>query len=197
MAILSKKHLRATELTSEVFQDLELIAIQTKFKNATVIFACYYRSSVQQYDILPKLTLAVEYLVAKGKPLVLFGDFNLPGIEWGDLPIADVSNKQDEFLEMFQENGLHQKVMVSTRCDAILDLVFVNEPALIENVEVGPPLSNTCDHNVVAFNLGLRALEDDPLCSTYKTKIMVESRHFRDRTKLREDKLAAVFPKLP
>ena len=161
VAILSKKHLRATELTSEVFQDLELIAIQTKFKKEIVIFACFYRSSVQQYEILPQLTLAVEYLASKGKPLVLFGDFNLPGIKWGDIPVADVSNKQNEFLDIFQENGLHQKVLSSTRFDAILDLVFINEPALIDHVEVGPPLSSTCDHNVLAFNLGLKTLGDD------------------------------------
>ena len=161
VAILSKKNLRSTELISETFHDLELIAIQTKFKKETVIFACFYRSSVQQCEILPKLTLAVEYLASKGKPLVLFGDFNLPGIKWGDLPVADVSNKQDEFLDMFQENGLHQKVLINTRFDAILDLVFVNEPALVENVVVEPPLSNTCDHNVISFSLGLRTLADD------------------------------------
>ena len=161
VAILSMKSLKAVEIVSDYFQDIEMIAIRTKFKKETVIFACFYRSSVQDYEILPKLTHAVEYLASIGKPLVLFGDFNLPGIKWGDHPIADVTHKQDEFLEMFLNNGLAQKVSNNTRFDAILDLIFVNEPPLVENIQVSSPFSATCDHNVVLFDLGLRVLNED------------------------------------
>ena len=163
VAILSKKNLKAIELRSDTFKDLEIVAIIAKFKKEPVIFACFYRSSVQNHEILPQLTRAIEYLESKGKPLVLFGDFNLPGIKWGDVPTADVTYQQNEFLEMFLTNGLSQKVSNNTRFafDAILDLIFVNEPSLVENVRVRSPLSVTCDHNVVLFDLGLRALQDD------------------------------------
>ena len=160
VALFSRKNLKATEIHSENFNDLELVAIQARFKKEVVIFVCFYRSSVQQTEILPKLSLAVEYLISKGKPLVLMGDFNLPGISWGDFPNAITLHKQDEFLEMFSSNGLFQTVNLNTRSDAVLDLVFVNEPALVYNVNVSSPMSATCDHNVVNFDLGLRTLQD-------------------------------------
>ena len=62
---------------------------------------------------------------------------------------ADTSNKQVNFRVCFMFRG------------SILNLIFANESELVENVKVGPPLSSTCDHNVVSFDLGLRTLGDE------------------------------------
>ena len=47
--------------------------------------------------------------------------------------------------------GLHQLNESPTRADNILYLVFVNDPLIVDNLEVAPPLGNS-DHNTVMFN---------------------------------------------
>ena len=48
-------------------------------------------------------------------------------------------------------NGLHQIIEFPTRGDNVLDLVFVNDPLLISDANVYPPISTT-DHNSVILN---------------------------------------------
>ena len=76
--------------------------------------------SVTEVEVLPQLKLALDFLLAKKMPVVLLGDFNLPGVRWfgdnDDRPSADTVHKQDEFLSMFLSYGLRQTVNLSTRC---------------------------------------------------------------------------------
>ena len=157
VAILAKKELKASKIDSTVFEGLELIVIQAKFKSDLVIFACFYRSSVTNTVILPKFKAAIEFLTSKSRPLVLMGDFNLPGIIWNEIPKASGICQQDEFLEIFLSNGLSQQVNSPTRNDVILDLVLTNEPELVQDVLINSPFSASCDHNVVVFNLSLKS----------------------------------------
>ena len=50
------------------------------------------------------------------------------------------------------DNGLHQFNEFPTRDDNILDLVFVNDALIVDNLEVGQPMGNS-DHNTVMFDL--------------------------------------------
>ena len=145
---------------SSLFDDIEFVAIETSFRSENVIFACFYRPNVADVSVLPMLKNAIRFLLAKRKPLVLMGDFNLPGVRWFDGPSADALYEQDEFLNMFLEFGLSQMVNAPTRSSAILDLVFTNEPNLVSGVSIMPPLSSTCDHNVVNFKINLRVMDD-------------------------------------
>ena len=130
VALFARKCLKPRLLHSPDFGDLEIIAIQVKFRAQFVIFACFYRGSVTEVESLPKLNKAIEFLQSKGRPIVLMGDFNLPGVRWhdGDSPFADTEFCQDEFLDMFLSFGLKQVVNAPTRNTAILDLVFESEP---------------------------------------------------------------------
>ena len=149
--ILAKGGLKAKLINSTNFDGLEMITVVCKFNDQAVIFSCYYRNSVSNTEDLPKLAAAVEFLSGKNLPFVLMGDFNLPGINWLGVPTAETGCRQNEFLELFISMGLHQAVNLPTRDTAILDLVFANEPNLINSVDVDPPFCSTCDQNTVVF----------------------------------------------
>jgi len=62
------------------------------------------------------------------------------------------NNRQDEYLELFDEFALCQIVDKPTRGENILDLVFINEGPALVNVKVDPPFSSS-DHNIVYVKL--------------------------------------------
>ena len=62
--------------------------------------------------------------VSRSLPLVLVGDFNLPGICW-NYNIAD-REQSWRFLECVGDNFLTRLVREPTRGSNILDLLFVN-----------------------------------------------------------------------
>ena len=151
-----KKAFKPILLQLNSFEDLELVAVKCKINKEEFIFACFYKPSVQNTEILEKLDLALSDLCSFGKPLVLMGDFNLPDVKWDDIaPFAPSVCKQDEFLRVLSENGLIQTVLEPTRNGKILDLVFTNEHNLIKDVTVCAPMSDSCDHNTVTFKLNL------------------------------------------
>ncbi len=49
--------------------------------------------------------------------------------------------------------GLSQVVREPTRENAVLDLLFLNEPSLLSTLEVCLPFSHSCDHNTIVFSL--------------------------------------------
>lgn len=132
---------------------LEFISVQVKCNLTDVIFVCVYKPSVTDSHLIQPLSVVLDHLSRKGLPCVLVGDFNLPGIQW-DALTAPLSNGQHDFLSLFLSHGLYQKVEEPTRFSALLDLVFGNEPNLVMNVSVLPPMSN-CDHNVVYFEVNV------------------------------------------
>ncbi len=98
----------------------------------------------------------IEYLSDKlvvNTPTVLAGDFNYRGIDW-EANLAVSSLGQDQFLEFVSSVGMSQLVTFNTRNQSILDLVFVNEPNLIQCVQIGPTVTN-CDHLPVVSYLPL------------------------------------------
>ena len=103
----------------------------------------------------------VEKLVASlektKSPYILLGDFNLPDIDWSIPACTSNRGKQDQFLAFFTSHSLTQKVLTPTRNQNTLDLVFESEPGLILDVETDAPLSATCDHDIVRFNVAIES----------------------------------------
>ena len=94
-----------------------------------------YKPNVSDTHLLQPLFDALSYLRSLGKRIVVMGDFNLPDINWVSQS-APVTNCQDKFLDCFNSNGLTQYVLEPTRGNNILDLVFSNEPNLIQNIHI-------------------------------------------------------------
>ena len=85
--------------------------------------------------------------------VILAGDFNLPGIDWGSNQLipspqygAEVNNLA---LDISNEFSFTQVVQEPTRGRNNLDVVFVTSPDLISIVSIGPGISyhdsNTVD----------------------------------------------------
>ncbi len=77
-------------------------------------------------------------------PTVVLGDFNYPNINWTTNTAPPIFG-QDNFLNFILRVGLHQEIDFCTRKSSVLDLLFVNEPNLVQKIQCGPPIKG-CDH---------------------------------------------------
>ena len=153
VAILVRNDIDSFVIESDVFNGLEIVSCRVKCHDSDVIFACFYKPNVSDVHLLDPLRTAIKFLLSFGLPVVLSGDFNLPGICW-DIGTAPTSGSQDKFLNIFVTEGLYQNVLEPTRGSNTLDLIFTNEPHLTNNVTIRPPLGFS-DHNMVSFSLGI------------------------------------------
>ena len=74
------------------------------------------------------------------------GDFNFAGIDWNKSEFDD----SDYFMKCVNDNFLIQCVNNEIRGKNILDLVFVSEENMVENLEVGELFDNS-DHNIIRW----------------------------------------------
>jgi exonuclease III len=134
--IMIRKDLSSAALEHRSFDCLELVTVRTRVLNRDVIFACFYRSSVNDVHLLKPLTDALDYLLKFNVLLCFCGDFNLPGIKWNVTPPRSAhSYKQDKFLDLFRSRGLYQHVTENTRGSNTLDLVFSNEKHALNDIK--------------------------------------------------------------
>jgi hypothetical protein len=82
--------------------------------------------------------------------LLIVGDFNFPSIDWAT-PSSTGGPLPREFLYACLDNDLYQNVTEPTRGNNILDLVFSNEPHLVQKLEVLPAMAS--DHGVIAIEI--------------------------------------------
>ena len=95
------------------------------------------------------LLLYVENAIQEKIPTLILGDFNFPNINWDNCTVSSRHMGQDIFLDRMVSLGLSQLIREPThRSGNVLDLVFVSEPNLIQNLEVKPPIPG-CDHHLV------------------------------------------------
>jgi len=62
------------------------------------------------------------------------------------------TQEETEFLDAVNDMYLYQNAHTPTREKNILDLVFTTEVDMMEELEVGAPISNS-DHNVILFTM--------------------------------------------
>ena len=82
----------------------------------------------------------------QGKHVMLMGDFSYPDIVWSTH--HSQSHHGQSFVDAIDDCFLTQHVNAATRGDSVLDLVFTDEPIMIDNVGVMSCLGNS-DHNVL------------------------------------------------
>ena len=142
------------------FQKLELpckkfeaLAIKLSVKKQSFALAVCYKPSITDVHLLPELDNMLLFLESLTIPYVVLGDFNLPNIDWS-IPSSPKVYQQNLFLDCFLKFGLYQKVTEPTRQQHMLDLVFANDPNLIDCTIVKAPVGS-CDHNTVWFDLNV------------------------------------------
>ena len=130
----------------KVNDNTESVWVEISNSRKKIILGAIYRS--------PKLSRAdSRYLweeirkATDNNPSIVVGDFNLPRIDW-DNQIGDAES--EEFLDVVQDNFLHQYIREPTRGSNILDLVLSNTDNIISDVEIGGQLGNT-DHDEIRF----------------------------------------------
>ena len=137
----------------------EIVCFDVYFTGSKIRYILIYRPPcyVIKTEIdskLSGLSKIVNFLSSTKDPVIVLGDLNLPDIDW-DLFSLNNSNHTNCFTECMQSLGMTQFVSDSTRisnthASNILDLIFANDPLLIQITNQLPPLS-TSDHNIIEF----------------------------------------------
>jgi hypothetical protein len=133
-------------------RDFNSIWCSVVFQRSRASIGCVYRSpsSSNQSDVL--LVDEISHIASLCHDFrIVMGDFNLPCIDWdlGSSPPAFES-----FVNCFADNYLTQVVPCPTRAKNILDLVFVNDPTLVLDLDVSDSFPGS-DHQSVWFKLNV------------------------------------------
>jgi hypothetical protein len=119
------------------------------------------------------------------KTVVLMGDFNYAGLNWGTSERIDRSHP---FIESLDNKFLIQCVEEPTRNNNFLDLVIASEENLVVNLKVLEPFCNS-DHQSISFSIN----SSIPV----KTKSIPVFNYFRgDYEKIRENMRASGWDKI-
>ena len=112
------------------------------------LFCCPPQSPVSVWD---DLALCVSQLRQRlpDIPLLLGGDFNCPGIDWGTSSLTELYLLilfRESLVQFAHDFLLEQIILEPTRGDNILDLCFTSHPASIHHYKTVPNLS---DHDAI------------------------------------------------
>ena len=135
--------------------DCEIIWVKLETSHRNLFIAAYYRPNATDQPSLDKLSESLARLPTNSN-IWLAGDMNLPGINWTttDLKTPCPSPSQHtQFIDILADNGLTQTVEQPTRGDNTLDLLAVNNPTLVNRIEILPGLS---DHDIVFAEIDIR-----------------------------------------
>lgn len=117
------------------------ISSGTKLINVGVI----YRPPAVTPNMPYKLIDYLDSVIEPNQPTIILGDFNYSNIDWQTLSSpAGLS----DFVNFFTNLGFEQLVTFNTRRNSILDLIFSNEPNLLQCITIGPKLE-CCDHETI------------------------------------------------
>ena len=97
----------------------------------------------------------INNLCTDSKPCFVIGDFNLPNIDW-NVPISNGNASHDFFLNFCTANNWTQHITEPTHnqnntLDLLLSNILANNILLSSTVNA--PLTSTCDHNAISFNV--------------------------------------------
>ena len=155
VAILIPKGLNSYVISrhSLLPNDFEAIWVRLVFVKKSIDISVVYRPPQASVQSTESLLTFLGSNFSPTTPCVIVGDFNFPNINWSNLSSKSTLKGEDKLLEFVIYNGISQLVNFPTRGDSVcLDLIFVNEPSLIQSVNLGPRISN-CDHETILANL--------------------------------------------
>ena len=143
-----KDSINATELSRSNTPSYEAVYVKLKVNKKHIIVATIYRP--------PKTTLENDIMlyneletILKTRTSIIFGDFNLPRINWKNL---SSDNEGSRLLKLVKKLYLCQFVREPTLDNNVLDIVLTSDANLINACEVGEVLANS-DHKIVSCEL--------------------------------------------
>ena len=168
VALYLKNSLPAKQLNDFDGFGLEVIAVESKLKNKTVITVCCYRApSKLKRDIDHFLTNFenIISLLLRLNPtcFVILGDFNDRCLTWHDSHLQ--SDLQKQFYNLLRRYHLFQIIEdpthISSQNRSLLDLIITDAPAYIDNSGVGTPIGDPF-HCYVYCQLSVKYSKDKP-----------------------------------
>ena len=120
--------------------------------DSSLTLAAFYRSPNSSDYNNHSLVKAISHVMRFDSTYhLLTGDFNFPDINWDSYYCPP---SLDYFMDVVNEYNLDQLVTSPTRENAILDLFFTDNAALVNEVSVREPLGQS-DHNIVVVQLAI------------------------------------------
>ena len=135
----------------------EFLCVDIYTKVCTFRFICFYvpPCSSCSNTVISNVCKIIRKLLTDTKPCYILGDFNLPNINWEIFSTGgDLSHKT--FLDFCISNDLSQNIKVATHIKGnILDILLSNTPGnhKLLSSSVNHPLSSTCDHYLITFDI--------------------------------------------
>ena len=151
-----------TEITPITdFSEHKLLSVKVR-NNAELLIAAVYRSdSGTNQNNLNLLNLLQEINSMKESHKLVIGDFNYKNIDWESWFTPKNENSDEQlFINCIQDMYWYQHIATPTRFregeePSILDLVFTNEEAMIEEITHQSPLGKS-DHSVLLMKFRIQ-----------------------------------------
>ena len=187
--IAVKDHIMSSQIT-DFDTDCEILWVKISIASCKSLYlASYYRPNATDHDSLTKLEESIAKVPKKNSHIWIAGDMNLPGLIWrsGSMKNDCPSPAQHTFfLDILADHGLVQVVDSPTREENVIDLLAVNNPTLVNRVEVIPGIS---DHDAVFAEIDITPQ------TRRQTKREVPIYRKADWSKI-EDKMKEVYEKI-
>lgn len=135
---------------------LEFVSVHITIEFQKFLFCVCYRAPSANSNFCSDLrdALTTVHNMFPNLPILLFGDFNFPDIDWSNPSyiITDRLSESSNFLSVCSEFSLTQLISKPTRVtpstSSILDLLLTTSPNLISNITYIPGISDHCLVNV-------------------------------------------------
>ena len=110
-----------------------------------------------------------DFCRASNEKVLIMGDFNFADLDWSKPETLDDSHS---LINCLNDNFLVQCVDSATRGTNYLDLIFVSEENMIENLVVGE-LFDTSDHQIIRWNFvackeNIKTVDNKPIHNYFK-----------------------------
>ncbi len=129
--------------------------------NNKLLIGCIYRHHDSTVDEDRLLFEALKKIAAqKHSQVVLWGDFNLPNIDWSSWMTGSNNLTRDfKFIECICDCYFHQHITdpiqgQGTDRSSVLDLIFTDESETVSKIVLEAPLGKS-DHSVLKFRDGI------------------------------------------
>ncbi len=146
---MTKKYL-IIDKVNEQETDCEIIWCKINIHGfEQLLIGAYYRPKEDNANSLAELETSLNRIdISKDHIILVFGDFNFPGRDWGQKQIKTNCHYpilHQKFGDLLDDKNIDQVVEEPTGDKATLDLIITNQPAKINRVEVIPGIS---DHDI-------------------------------------------------
>ena len=143
---------KSTLNSSEIIinTDLEVMTVQIELNRRFLKLGLVYRPPAITYDLDGRLYELLKRSFETEMNFVIFGDFNLPRIDWRTL--SSNSSRESNYLNLTNELNMYQMVIDQTRENNILDICLASNPDIVQNLVVNETFS-TSDHSYITCDI--------------------------------------------